>query len=555
MYASPPKSWVSTGTVSRSIGAGGGRKRRGDRGRPSSASPRRLGSERSIWRASPAQRRRGALSLRARSPAFRFKRSARPERRVGVFGIGAAARDGLAAGREAARLAGFPTDADFPLPEDDPPALALDAAVGSQGTRQELRGPSARRPRRMTIRLAHREGFSHIEHAKRLHDPQYGDRPGQDRRPRRRGDSGGGARRERPRRSDCRPSGPIRCLSPSAPSLGGPRATASSPFDAPPYTTGTSATARSCSVARGTDAPVLLPKGRREDAWTAICARRAWCARRWRLRRLDARQDRPAGTRRRRLPRPPVCQHDVHAACRPRALRADAGVRMGIVFDDGTVTRLGPEHFLVTTTTGEVEAVLEHMEFHAQTVWPELDLQFCSVTHEWAQMSVAGPRKSRHADESRGPRPVECVFPFVAAGEATIADVPARLFRISFSGELALRGCRTLGLCRADLGGHLSAGREFGIAAHGLEAMGVLRIEQAIRRDRSLWIRDRRRSRPRAVGEEERTLAGRILGGTACAHRSAPPSPDRNSARGQGAALRGGAHLAPSRGRLIAWAT
>ena len=76
----------------------------------------------------------------------------------------------------------------------------------------------------------------------------------------------------------------------------------------------------------------------------------------------------------------------------------------GIVFDDGTTSRLGAEHFPVTTTTGNAAPVLEHMEFHAQTVWPELDVQFCSVTDQWAQIAVAGP-KARATLAARAGRP------------------------------------------------------------------------------------------------------------------------------------------------------
>ena len=64
----------------------------------------------------------------------------------------------------------------------------------------------------------------------------------------------------------------------------------------------------------------------------------------------------------------------------------------GIVFDDGTTSRLGEQHFLMTTTTANAAAVLAHMEFYAQTVWPELDVRFCSVTEQWAGIALSGPR-------------------------------------------------------------------------------------------------------------------------------------------------------------------
>ena len=64
----------------------------------------------------------------------------------------------------------------------------------------------------------------------------------------------------------------------------------------------------------------------------------------------------------------------------------------GIVFDDGTISRLAPDHFFVTTTTANAGPVMAHLEFHLQTCWPELDVQLAAVTDTWASMSVAGPR-------------------------------------------------------------------------------------------------------------------------------------------------------------------
>lgn len=64
----------------------------------------------------------------------------------------------------------------------------------------------------------------------------------------------------------------------------------------------------------------------------------------------------------------------------------------GIVFDDGTTSRLGPDHFLMTTTTANAARVMSHMEFCHQAHWPELNVQYVSVTEQWAQMAIAGPK-------------------------------------------------------------------------------------------------------------------------------------------------------------------
>ena len=64
----------------------------------------------------------------------------------------------------------------------------------------------------------------------------------------------------------------------------------------------------------------------------------------------------------------------------------------GIVFDDGTTSRLADDHFFMTTTTANAARVMSHMEFCHQALWPDLDVQYVSVTEQWAQMAVAGPK-------------------------------------------------------------------------------------------------------------------------------------------------------------------
>jgi heterotetrameric sarcosine oxidase alpha subunit len=152
----------------------------------------------------------------------------------------------------------------------------------------------------------------------------------------------------------------------------------------------------------------------------------------------------------------------------------------GFVLDDGTTAHLGPEHFLVSTTTANAARIMKHMNFAAQVLWPELDVQLASVTEAWAQMAVAGP-KSRKLLEALFGEAVDLsneAFPFMAVASFEWAGVPVRLFRISFSGELAYEVA-----VPADYGDALArrlaeAGKPFGAMPYGTEALGVLRVEK-----------------------------------------------------------------------------
>jgi sarcosine oxidase subunit alpha len=151
----------------------------------------------------------------------------------------------------------------------------------------------------------------------------------------------------------------------------------------------------------------------------------------------------------------------------------------GMIFDDGTVIRLAPDRFLVTTTTGNAAAVLDWMEEWLQTEWPELRVHCASVTEQWATVALVGPR-SREVLGSLAPQLAVSNddFPFMAWRETTVAGIEARVCRISFSGELAyeinVSPWEALALWEA----LYEAGAPFGITPYGTETMHVLRAEK-----------------------------------------------------------------------------
>ena len=153
----------------------------------------------------------------------------------------------------------------------------------------------------------------------------------------------------------------------------------------------------------------------------------------------------------------------------------------GMVMDDGTTSRLGPNHFIMTTTTANAVKVYQHLEFCLQVLWPELDVQLASISEQWAQLSVAGPKArdtlARIVDA--GFDISNEAFPFMAAAELTVlGGVRARLFRISFSGELAYEIAVPARQCSRLAEALMTAGAEFGITPYGTEALGVMRIEK-----------------------------------------------------------------------------
>lgn len=151
----------------------------------------------------------------------------------------------------------------------------------------------------------------------------------------------------------------------------------------------------------------------------------------------------------------------------------------GIVIDDGVVARLGAEHFVLGTTTGQARAMFAAIEEWLACEWPDLAVLAADVTTSWAVWTVAG-REARTLLE-RLPGTIALVpdaFPHLASREGEIAGVPARVQRVSFTGELSYEiavpaeAATMLGERLLDLGADL------GIRLFGIEALMLLRTEK-----------------------------------------------------------------------------
>jgi len=174
--------------------------------------------------------------------------------------------------------------------------------------------------------------------------------------------------------------------------------------------------------------------------------------------------------------------------CNPFAKVAVGKVRYGLMLredgfamDDGTAARLSENHFVVTTTTANAVPVFRHMEFCRQCLWPDLDVQLISTTEAWAQFAVAGPNSRNLLRKIVDPEHdiSNDGFPYMGCKDISVCGgLRARLFRISFSGELAFEIAVPTRYGDALIRRLMEAGDEFDVTPYGTEALGVLRIEK-----------------------------------------------------------------------------
>ena len=150
----------------------------------------------------------------------------------------------------------------------------------------------------------------------------------------------------------------------------------------------------------------------------------------------------------------------------------------GHVMDDGTTARLGEQHYVMTTTTAAAGAVMKHLDFVHQCLRPDLDVTFISVTEQWAQFAVAGPKSRELLNGILDAKIDEAGWPFMACGAVGVSGVAGRLFRISFSGEHAYEVAVPSRFGDSLFRLLVARAEALGGCPYGMEALNVMRIEK-----------------------------------------------------------------------------
>lgn len=150
----------------------------------------------------------------------------------------------------------------------------------------------------------------------------------------------------------------------------------------------------------------------------------------------------------------------------------------GMVFDDGVSACLGDNHFLMTTTTGGAARVLGWLELYHQTEWPELEVYFNTVTDHWSTLTISGPKSRELLSELTDFDLSNENFSFMDWKQMNVAGVPARVFRISFTGELSFEINVQANYGTAVWKKLIEAGAKYNLTPYGTETMHILRAEK-----------------------------------------------------------------------------
>ena len=150
----------------------------------------------------------------------------------------------------------------------------------------------------------------------------------------------------------------------------------------------------------------------------------------------------------------------------------------GFLIDDGVVARVDEQTFLCHTTSGGVDHIYAHMEEWLQTEWWDWKVYVANLTEQFAQIGVVGPNARNVLEKLSNMDLRKESLGFMEWQQGQIAGFEARIYRISFSGELsyeiAVPANQGLALWKT----LMEAGQEYGILPYGTEALHVMRAEK-----------------------------------------------------------------------------
>ncbi len=150
----------------------------------------------------------------------------------------------------------------------------------------------------------------------------------------------------------------------------------------------------------------------------------------------------------------------------------------GFLSDDGVVVRLSEDSWLCHTTSGGADRIHAWMEDWLQCEWWDWQVYTANVTEQYAQIAVAGPNARKVLEKLGGMDVSKAALPFMGFADGTLAGLPVRVYRISFSGELSYEIATPAGHGLALWQALMAAGAEFGVMPYGTEAMHVMRAEK-----------------------------------------------------------------------------
>jgi sarcosine oxidase subunit alpha len=145
--------------------------------------------------------------------------------------------------------------------------------------------------------------------------------------------------------------------------------------------------------------------------------------------------------------------------------------------DDGVITKVGENDFYFTASTARAGMTAEWIRYHCRDENWEFFL--VNLTDAIGAVNVAGPNARKVLGKLTDADLSAEAFPYLGYRELLLrSQIPARVMRLGFVGELSYEIHVGSSYCRSVWQSLMEAGKEFGIRPFGLEAQSCLRLEK-----------------------------------------------------------------------------
>jgi sarcosine oxidase subunit alpha len=151
----------------------------------------------------------------------------------------------------------------------------------------------------------------------------------------------------------------------------------------------------------------------------------------------------------------------------------------GIVFDDGIVARIAPNHFWVNTTSGGADRVVSAFEEWLQCEYTQLRVFIVAMTSQWGNVTVSGPNAWRLLERAGiDALLAPSTMKHMTLRDASVQGHAIRVLRASFSGELGYEINLPASQTESLLQRLWDAGQDLGVCVYGIEALMIMRTEK-----------------------------------------------------------------------------
>ena len=151
----------------------------------------------------------------------------------------------------------------------------------------------------------------------------------------------------------------------------------------------------------------------------------------------------------------------------------------GVIYDDGVVSKVSDEHYIVSCSSGHVAGVTARLEEWRQDRFDPARVFVHNSTPHWATLTATGPRsRDLVAALGLGVDLADDALPHMAFAECRFDGTTARLARVSFTGDRSYEVSVPQSKAGALLAAMTEAGRPLGAVALGSEALLLMRAEK-----------------------------------------------------------------------------